>query len=292
VSDSHSPASSALATLRRETRWRYGSVPPELGGIAVPPGHRTTCNGRHLLRTDSGFGYYYAPGEGIAVERPAAGDPDEELLWLNGSAYAAVACLNGLVPLHASAIAYRGRAFAFTGPSGAGKSTLAAGLGGHGLPLLCDDTLLLDLSDPLVPVALPGHKRLKLTETGLALSAATAQGPVGAGTGKFYATPLAGDCTWPQPLTLLVFLEAGPEFRWEPINGAERFARLAEDHYTHELYRETCRPSRADLFDLRARLAAQIAMVRLIRPLTRQGHLTAVELAARKIRNWPEETNA
>ncbi len=63
-----------------------------------------------------------------------------------------------------------GRVFAFAGPSGAGKSTLAAGLGQRALPLLCDDTLLLDLSDPPDIWCLPGHKRLKLTAAALALT--------------------------------------------------------------------------------------------------------------------------
>ena len=119
----------AMALLARETAARHGSVPRALGGIAVPLGHRLIAEGCYLQWSDSGYGYYYAPGQGIVIERPEAADPDEETLWLNGSVYAGVACLNGFLPLHASAVAVDGRAIAFTGPTGAGKSTLAAGLG-------------------------------------------------------------------------------------------------------------------------------------------------------------------
>ena len=209
----------ALDLLRRETRWRHGPVPVALDGQAVADGQRLTAGGRHLFRSDTGFGYFYEPGAGITVERPADGDPDEEPLWLNGSVYTAVACLNGFVPLHASAVAQGGLVFAFTGPSGAGKSTLVTGLGKLGLPMFCDDTLMLDLSDPARVMAMPGHKRLKLTTEALALTGATAQQPVGAGTGKSYAQPPAGDVAEPAPLHCLVFLEDGPSVQWLPRAG-------------------------------------------------------------------------
>ena len=131
--------------MAQETRVRHGSVPRSLGGQAVEPGFDLIAEGQYLLRSASGFVYHYRAGEGITVERPTDNaDPDEESLWFNGSVYAAIACLNGLYPLHASAVEYQGRVFAFTGPSGAGKSTLVSALGQGGLPLFCDDTLLLD----------------------------------------------------------------------------------------------------------------------------------------------------
>lgn len=124
-----------MAKMARETAVRHGRVPRELGGLKVEPGFRIIAGGQFLLRCDSGYGYHYVPGEGITIERPDAADPDEEVLWLNGSVYAAVACLNGLYPIHASAVAAGGRVFAFTGPPGAGKSTLVTGLGQRGLPM-------------------------------------------------------------------------------------------------------------------------------------------------------------
>lgn len=287
----HSPAAmppartpnETMARMARETAAHYGPVPRELGGLAVEPGFRIIADGQFLLRCDSGYGYHYVPGEGITIERPDMADPDEEVLWLNGSVYAAVACLNGLYPIHASAVAAGGQVFAFTGPPGAGKSTLVTGLGQRGLPMFCDDTLLLDLADPERVIALPGHKRLKLAGEALALTGLVGQQPVGADTGKSYVAPPAGDVGEPLPLAQLVFLEQGPVAAWHALEGAERFVRLADDHYTQDLYHEARRPDRAALFALRARLAGKVAMARLVRPFSSAGFATSLDLTAREL---------
>lgn len=273
----------AMALLARETGWRHGAVPRELAGITVPPGHRLIAAGCYLQWTDSGFGYCYEPGQGIVIERPDGADPDEEALWRNGSVYAGVACLNGFVPLRASAVAVDGRVIAFTAPAGAGKSTLAAGLGQRGFPLFCDDTLLVDLHSTAGLIAMPGHKRLKLLPDALALAGAAAEAPVGAETGKFYARPAAGDWDQPLPLAGLVFLEAGTDVHWHEVRGAERFVRLEDDHYTQAIFREAVRPDKAELFALRARLAGQVAMARLVRPISGKGFAASLDLAAERV---------
>ena len=275
--------------MARETRWHRGCVPHALGGIAIEPGYRIIAEGQFLLRCASGYGYHYVPGEGITVERPEGAEPAEEALWLNGSVYAAVACLNGLYPIHASAVAYQGAVYAFTGPSGAGKSTLVTGLGQRHFPLFCDDTLLLDLSDPAQAMALPGHKRLKLTEHAMALTSTIAQAPVGADTGKSYVDPPSGVVPEPLPLACLIFLEDGTETVWQAITGGERFARLADDHYTQALYGEAQRPDLAGLFQLRARLAQQVAMARLIRPRSAEGFAASLNLAERQLHSQSKE---
>ena len=274
----------AMRLLAQETRWHYGPVPHELGGHKVAPAKRLIADGCYLQRCESGLGFLYVPGEGITIERPDDADPLEEVLWLNGSVYAAVACLNGFLPFHASAVAHEGKVFAFTGPSGAGKSTLVAGLGGIGLPLFCDDTMLIDLADPAAAICMPGHKRLKLCDDALVLTSATPDGPVGADTGKLYARAPAGEIGVPLPLDTLVFLEEGDEVAWQPITGAERFARLEDDHYTQEIFTQAARPSRADMFAIRACLAARIRMARLIRPFSAQGFGASVDLVVGQIK--------
>lgn len=275
--------SQIMQLMARETRLRSGAVPRTMGGEPIPDSARRFGGGQFVLRTGTGFGFHYVPGEGVAVERGAEADPAEEELWRLGSVYAAVACLNGLYPIHASAVAWQGRVHAFTGPSGAGKSTLVAELGQRGLPMFCDDTLLLSLDDPARLIALPGHKRLKLTDHALALTGSAAQDPVGADTGKSYVAPPAGVISEPLPLASLIFLEEGTAPAWETITGAERFARLADDHYTQALYGEAQRPDLARLFGLRARLAQQVAMARLIRPRSPAGFAESVDLAARRL---------
>lgn len=276
----------AIAVLARETAWRHGQVPAQLDGIDVPPGHWLIARGCYLQRSESGYGYFYAPGQGILVERPEAADPDEEALWLHGSVYTAVASLNGFLPMHASAVAHEGRVFAFTGPSGAGKSTLAAGLGRHGFPLFCDDTLLIDLHSTAGLLAMPGHKRLKLLPDAIALAGADIEQPVGADTGKYYAHPVAGVVGVPLTLHGLIFIEPGLTVQWEEIIGAERFVRLEADHYTQDIYQRAAQPGRQEQFALRARLAAALAMAQLTRPVSADGFAESLDVAAERIREW------
>lgn len=259
-----------MRLLEREARVTLGQVPAELGGVRVEPGYSRLDGDCFLMRCEGGLSFFYRKGEGITIERAEVHDPQAEALWLNGSVYAALASINGLKPIHASAVAWEGRVHAFTGPSGAGKSTLVAALGRLGLPLFCDDTLVLDLSDPERVICMPGHKRLKLTPEALVLTGSAREDEVGVDTGKFFATPPSGIVREALPLAELVFLEEAPQVSIEPLRGAERFVRLeAEDHYTEELYALSNQADRAERFAHNARLASQVAMARFARPRDR-----------------------
>ncbi|MFM5925061.1 MAG: hypothetical protein ACKOPG_12840 [Novosphingobium sp.] len=256
----------APALLAREARARAGTVPRVLGGAEMPPGSTRLEGESYLLRSRTGYGLFYRKGEGVIIERDAGADPAEESLWLNGSVYAAIAAINGYLPFHASAVVWDGRAHAFSGPSGAGKSTLAAALGLHGLPLLCDDTLVLDIADPERVLCLPGHKRLKLAPDAIGLTGATAQEKVAPMIDKHYAEPAGGSVNTVLPLASLTFLEDGSDLAIEPIRGAERAARLNDDHYTADLFAAARNEQFADRFARLAQLAQQIPMRRLVRP--------------------------
>jgi len=269
--------------MARETAWRFGPVPDMLDGVPVRAWGWAINPDAYLLRTDSGLAYHYRRGEGVTIERSPDADPAEQGLWFNGSVYAAIASLNGLMPIHASAVAHEGRVHAFTGQSGAGKSTLAAALGLHGLPLFADDTLLLDLSDPDAVLCLPGHKRLKLTGEALELTGSARAEEVGATTAKFYAEPPAGHVQQVLPLGELVVLAEGEGLAITPLAPGERIAVLGEDHYTADLFalaRQLDMPSRFALF---AELAARIAMQRFTRPRDPARFAAGVDAMARHI---------
>ena len=100
---------------------------------------------------------------------------------------------------------------------------------------------------------------------------------------KFYAAPPAGDVREPLPLARLVFLEEGPEPALLPVTGAERFARLTDDHYTAELFALGQQLDLAGRFAIQARLAAQIAMSRLIRPRDTARFAESLRLAERLV---------
>lgn len=258
---------SAELLLERETRVIYGPVPAQL--FDAPLGQKSwqMKPGQFLLRAEGDHYFLYRQGEGITVHRGADADTSEESLWLNGSVYAAVASMNGLVPIHASAVAADGVVFAFTGSAGAGKSTLVAALGQHGFPMFCDDTLVLDLSDPDNIICLPGHKRLKLCKDAFQMTGAAREEQVSQTLEKHYAEPAGGIVATALPIGDLIFLEEGPEYRISPILGSERFTRVEDDHYTFRMFEAASQFNRAEQFAHRARLARQIPMALFERPL-------------------------
>ncbi|MFC4293813.1 hypothetical protein ACFO0A_01940 [Novosphingobium tardum] len=182
----------AARLMERETRRRFAPVAAVLDGIAVEPGHSLLRGDAFVLNAGRDIVFHYRRGEGVTVSAPPQAEAGEVELWFNGSVYAAIASLNGLLPFHASAIAHEGRVHAFSAPPGGGKSTLTAALGREGFALFCDDTLILDISDPDRIMCLPGHKRLKLWPDALDLTGATGEEQVSAGYPKVFASPSAG----------------------------------------------------------------------------------------------------
>jgi hypothetical protein len=282
----------SVRLLAHEARVAYGPVPHALAGTAVADGNYHLAGDCFLLRTGEGLNYFYRKGQGVTIERAPGFDFQAEGLWLNGSVYAAIASINGFKPIHASAVALDGKVYAFTGPSGAGKSTLIAALGARGFPMFCDDTLVLDISDPACLICLPGHKRLKLTPEALVLTGAAQEEKVGPAIDKFYALPAAGNVGMLLPLAELIFLEEGPELALEPIMGAQRFARLKDDHYTDRLFELACQSDLAGQFALQGRLASQIAMSRLVRPRDADRFAEFVTLVANHIKAHREGRSA
>lgn len=277
------PKSPAQLLMERETRFVFGRAPRSLKGIPLAPMSWQMEGDSFLLRGVGEHYFHYQKGQGVTIERGPDVDPREEALWLNGSVYSAVASMNGLLAIHASAVAMDGAVVAFTGPAGAGKSTLVAALASRGLPMFCDDTLILDLSDPDRIICLPGHKRLKLRPDAVELTGARPQEKISAALDKFYAEPAAGTVGITLPLESLIFLEEGPEVAITPVAGAERFIRLQDDHQTSRLFAEARRFDRAEHFKHLDRLARQLRMARFIRPRDRERFLEGIALAERYV---------
>jgi hypothetical protein len=275
----------AQLLMERETSVAYGRVPHSLYDTPLAETGWQLDGDRFLLRAEGEHYFYYRKGEGIIVERGAGADLTEESLWLNGSVYSAIASMNGLLPIHASAVAVGASVFAFTGPPGAGKSTIVAALASRGLPMFCDDTLVLDLSDPGRIVCLPGHKRLKLRPDAIEMTGATREEKVSTTVDKFYASPAAGDVGITLPLAELIFLKDGPGPVMTPITGAERIAWLQDDHQTTHLFAGAQRFDRIGQFDHLSRLARRIDMTRFVRPRDRARFAESVALAAEHVRS-------
>jgi len=82
-------------------------------------------------------------------------------VYLLGPVMGFVLRRRGRTPLHASALAFAGRAVALLGSAGAGKSTTAAALALRGWPVLCEDVCALEESEEGFLV-LPAYPRVCL----------------------------------------------------------------------------------------------------------------------------------
>jgi hypothetical protein len=91
---------------------------------------------------------YYSIQEGKTIMVSPEPDADEDLirLYILGTCLGALLMQRGIYPLHGSALAIHGKAYAIIGESGAGKSTLASALISQGYPILSDDVIAISLS--------------------------------------------------------------------------------------------------------------------------------------------------
>jgi hypothetical protein len=119
------------------------------------------------------------------------------------------ATLQGLEPLHASAVALGGSAVAFLASSGSGKTSVAADLVSRGAELLTDDVLSVEASDAGV-LAHPGAGLVNIDPRELARLGPMGRARLGIALGEtdkvHLAAPLAAG---PRPLKAVYFLRRG-----------------------------------------------------------------------------------
>lgn len=101
-------------------------------------------------------------GMTIIVSPHVSGDEDNIRLYLLGSCIAILLMQRRILPLHGSAVAIEGKAYAFLGNSGAGKSTLSSTILSRGYPLLSDDVIALSLTAEKKPMVIPSYAQQKL----------------------------------------------------------------------------------------------------------------------------------
>ncbi|MFJ8259773.1 aldolase [Peribacillus asahii] len=83
-------------------------------------------------------------------------------LFILGTCMGAILMQRKVLPLHGSAVAIDGRAYAIVGDSGAGKSTLASAFLSKGYQLLSDDVIPVTFSSGNVPIVIPAYPQQKL----------------------------------------------------------------------------------------------------------------------------------
>ncbi len=214
------PCLQAFVRLGEAMKLRFGAVPPRDADLLIDKEKFALAGDAFWLETPGGVQFHYRKGQSVLGELPRPELDDECRLYLWGTVFGAVAWLNGMMPLHASAVSHDGGVVAFTGASGAGKSTLAAGLAWRGFAHVCDDTLVL-AEGPDGLLGLPDGKPMKLWDDAADLVGAVQCSPIASLPGKAYADPAVRE-TRPLPLTDLVFIEAGDETTLTPVLGAEK----------------------------------------------------------------------
>ncbi len=102
-------------------------------------------------------------GHKIFVSPMLGADIDKIRLYILGTCMGAILMQRKILPLHGSAIAIEGKAYAFIGDSGAGKSTLASVFLNSGCRLLSDDVIAVSLSgEQRIPLVTPSYPQQKL----------------------------------------------------------------------------------------------------------------------------------
>lgn len=136
---------------------RLGEVPALEAPVFATPFTQVGADGQVRFEVKAAAAYLVRHGREVIVTPHMDDDAPDIGLFLLGSVFGALCHQRGLLPLHASCVAFGGRAVAFTGNSGVGKSTLAAMLTRQGFPLLADDVTVVDGT-----LALPAFPRQKL----------------------------------------------------------------------------------------------------------------------------------
>ncbi|MFJ7974849.1 aldolase [Peribacillus sp. NPDC096379] len=94
---------------------------------------------------------------------PLEGSQENEIrIYILGTCMGAVLLQRKILPLHGSAVAIDGKAYAIVGDSGVGKSTLASAFLNNGYRLLSDDVIPVSLNKENIPVVAPAYPQQKL----------------------------------------------------------------------------------------------------------------------------------
>lgn len=175
-------------------------------------------------------------GREIIVSPYEGTDEDIIRLYLLGSCFGALLLQRGIYPLHGSAIAINGKAYAFVGDSGAGKSTLASAFMEKGYPLLSDDVIAVSFDGKSnLPWVTPSYPQQKLWQQSLdafGVSNIDLQ-PIYGRENKFCIPVVERFCSTPLPLAGIFELKKSNENTTsiQPIQGLKQLNKLYKHTY-------------------------------------------------------------
>ncbi|RIX52616.1 aldolase [Paenibacillus nanensis] len=226
-------------------------------------------------------------GQSILVSLFPEANMDKVRLYLLGSCMGVILMQRRILPLHGSAIAINGKAYAIVGHSGAGKTTLSTYLLEQGYQLLSDDLIAVTLDQDDNPIVTPSYPQQKIWQETIDLLGMKPERlkPLFERETKF-AVPVS-DRFHSSPLPLagvyeLIKVEQGAAL--QPVEGLERFHTLLQHTFRGFLI------ERLGLMDWHfgflARFVNRIQMHRLCRP---QAPSSVQELAELLIQTTAKE---
>ncbi|SES10049.1 aldolase [Salipaludibacillus aurantiacus] len=255
---------------------------------ATPTGHFVINENLIMFKVPDTAIFSISEGQNIGVQALNERSDDYLRLFLLGTCMGAILLQRRILPLHGSAIAINGKAYAIVGDSGAGKSTLASAFLNRGYKLLSDDVIPVSLNKEGYPVVTPAYPQQKLWQESLTAFGmdSTQLRPIIDRETKF-AVPVP-DRFASEPLPLagvyeLVKTEA-KEVALEPVDHLERFHKL----FYHTYRNFIIRPSGLLEwhFQMSASIVKKIDFYQIRRPVS---SFTAQELSSRILSAITEE---
>lgn len=209
-------------------------------------------------------------GDTILVSPVIGAEASKIRLFVLGTCMGALLMQRRTLPLHGSAIAIDGKAYAFVGRSGAGKSTLASALIAKGYHLLSDDVIAVTFDGNDAPMVMPSYPQQKLWQESLTEFGMAASGfePIFQRETKYLVPVSTHFVAEPLPLAGVFELSRTPSETVEvkPIEGLVRLSTLFCQTFRSTLL------ERLELmewhFETSVKLSSSIEMFQLCRPLT------------------------
>ncbi|RCW42712.1 aldolase [Paenibacillus prosopidis] len=237
----------------------------------------TVRDNQVLIRVPDTAIFCIRNGESIIVSPYEGSEEDKIRLYILGTCMGVILMQKRILPLHGSAIAINGKAYAIIGVSGAGKSTLASILLNKGYKLLSDDLIAVTLTQDHIPMVMPAYPQQKMwqeTIDQLGMSSTDFQ-PLFDRETKFAVPVPSRFCEHPLPLAgVFELVKTETNAALEPINGLVRFHTLLQHTFRSFLI------ERLNLmewhFSTLAQFANRMDMYQLQRP---SSGFTAHELA-------------
>lgn len=238
--------------------------------------------GSYLLRVDDVARFLAQDGRHITIDASASADPRRLQSLLLGAVFTALLHQRGSLVLHASGLAGPNGAVLIAGHSGAGKSTIASELAARGYAVIGDDAAVVvggENGELIVQPGLPQLNLWKDAASHLGLDESTAQ-LAPPELDKYIVSQPFTFVSGPHPLAAICVLDLGVKdvVITEELADGERFAVLKEQ--TRQFRVMDALGANPDHFRLTTKVAAQVRMTRILRPLRQQARSQVADIVA------------